>query len=144
MKLLSLLVATALLLPKVVVGKPIQKSDVAAVGPTIDYLAKYTWTLIFDYDNSNNTGSIVHTYKLSKSGSYTSQTFNEAITNEAKKLAESGSISVEAGASYGPVSASVKAGYSTSKEVSSFLQETTREQKETTETYLSEETRQCK
>ncbi|KAG6894954.1 hypothetical protein C0992_003788, partial [Termitomyces sp. T32_za158] len=75
------------------------------------------------------------------SGSYTSTTFNETVASEARKSAESGSIEISSGASYGPVSASVKAGISTSSEVENMLQNTIREQSEQTITWSTKETR---
>ncbi|KAG6896957.1 hypothetical protein C0993_007880 [Termitomyces sp. T159_Od127] len=87
-------------------------------------------------------GEIVHTFEFSRSGSYTSTTFNETVALEARKLAESGTIQVESGVSYGPVSANVQAGFSTSSEINTMLQSTTKEQEEETVTWSTKETRQ--
>ncbi|KAG6860271.1 hypothetical protein C0995_013448 [Termitomyces sp. Mi166 len=142
----SLLLGFALLFPRIVVGIPTNTSSKlsaidASLNPSVTIEGKLVWKLVFDYDNSANTGSIVHFYEFSRSGSYSSQTFNEAVSTEAKKLAQSGSIQIESGVSYGPVSANVKSGFETSKEVSSMLERTTREQKEATESYTRKETR---
>ncbi|KAG5731128.1 hypothetical protein E4T56_gene5125 [Termitomyces sp. T112] len=110
--------------------------------PTLTITARYVWELVFDYDNSGNSGEIVHSYEYTTSGSYTSTTFNETVTEEARKLVESGSIQLQSGASYGPVSASVEAGFSTSTEVNNMLQYTTKEQSEETTTWSIKETRQ--
>ncbi|KAG6908273.1 hypothetical protein DXG01_005538 [Tephrocybe rancida] len=96
---------------------------------------KFLWSLVFDYDNSGNDGEIVHAYSSTESRTYSSLSFNESVTSTAKKLAEKGFIDLDVGASYGPVSASVKTGYETSKEVNDMLQNTTRDQTEETTTY---------
>ena len=89
-------------------------------------------------------GEIVQTYEYTTAGSYTSMTFNETVTEEARKLVESGSIQLQSGVSYGPVSASVETGFSTSTDVDSMLQNTIKEQSEETISWSITETRQCK
>ncbi|KAG5715270.1 hypothetical protein E4T56_gene18759 [Termitomyces sp. T112] len=109
--------------------------------PSIIIDGKYVWKLVFDYDNSRNASSIVHSFELTTSGSYTSHAFNEVVSPEGKKLSETCSIQLEFGASYGPVSTNVKNAFHTSKEVISILEKTTREQTEGTESYVSREIR---
>ncbi|KAG6829967.1 hypothetical protein H0H92_002772 [Tricholoma furcatifolium] len=101
--------------------------------------ARLLWRLIFDYDNSGNEGSIEHKYTFTESGSYTSTEFNESVASHAKKLHEEDKIDVQVGASYGPVSASVGAGHSSSKEIDDMLQNTIRTQQETSITYTRTE-----
>ncbi|KAG6870940.1 hypothetical protein C0995_009571 [Termitomyces sp. Mi166 len=150
MQLQSLSLALALLFPQIVVGNPTNASSKqylidASSNPAITLNATYIWDLKFHYNNTNNAGeiqcsiilldSIVERYDLNESGSYTSQTFNEAVSSEAKKLSETSSIQLESGTSYSPVSASLTAsGFETSKEVSNILEQTTRDQKEETDT----------
>ncbi|KAG6893800.1 hypothetical protein C0992_008595 [Termitomyces sp. T32_za158] len=109
--------------------------------PMINIPGRYVWRLMFDHDNSGNAGSIERTTEIQISWSYTSQKFNETVTSSAKKLAESGRVELEAGASYGVASINVKAGYEASKEISSALQETTKQQREETVSYSRKETR---
>ncbi|KAG6848824.1 hypothetical protein H0H93_013678 [Arthromyces matolae] len=103
--------------------------------------AKYVWSLVFDYDNSANEGSIEQRYIFEESGSLAFTTFNESITSTAKKLAESGSINLEAGVSYGPVSASMGVGFESSKEINDMLKNATSIQSESTMTYTRKEER---
>ncbi|KAG6872773.1 hypothetical protein C0995_006693 [Termitomyces sp. Mi166 len=109
---------------------------------TLTITGRYTWELVFDYDNSGNSGEITHSYEFIRSGSYSSTTFNETVSSEARKLAESGSIQLETGASYGPVSASVAVGYETSNEVNTMLENTTSVQSEQTVSWSVKETRE--
>ncbi|KAG6886397.1 hypothetical protein C0995_008168, partial [Termitomyces sp. Mi166 len=95
----------------------------------------HIWDLKFRYNNIKNANSIVERYEFTESGSYTSQTFNEAVSSEAKKLSETSSTQLESGTSYGPISASLTSSFQTSKEVSNLLEQTTREQKEETNSY---------
>ncbi|KAG6867896.1 hypothetical protein C0993_009742 [Termitomyces sp. T159_Od127] len=108
---------------------------------TLTISARYVWELVFDYDNSGNSGEITHSYDFVESGSYTSKTFNETVSSEARKLFESKSIQLESGVSYRPISASIKAGYETSNEVKSMLENTIKEQSEETVSWSNKETR---
>ncbi|KAG6889610.1 hypothetical protein C0995_016136 [Termitomyces sp. Mi166 len=98
--------------------------------PILTITARYIWELIFDYDNRGNPGKITHTDEFVRSGSYTSTTFNETVSSEAKKLAESGSTQFQSGVSYGPITASVRVGYATSNEINTMLENTTKKQSE--------------
>ncbi|KAG6914409.1 hypothetical protein DXG01_000534 [Tephrocybe rancida] len=131
-----------------VVGTPIEarSSEATAIGPTVVIKGKYIQKFRFNYDNTNNSGSTTESYETVKSGSYTLQTFNGAVTSQARTLSESGSIQIEPEASYGPVSAKVQPRFTTNKEVSSFLKQTTRGQNERSrplpvETFTSKESR---
>ncbi|KAG6839106.1 hypothetical protein C0991_005739, partial [Blastosporella zonata] len=141
MQLLSLSLTSALLLSRIVVGTPTDTSEAAAASPTITIAGNYVWKLVFDYNNSNNTGNFTQSYSKVESGSYTSQTFNQAVQNQVESLSTSASIGIEYGASYGPVSASVSSSLAVSKDVSSALEQTTSEQKETVQSYSNQENR---
>ncbi|KAG6830641.1 hypothetical protein H0H87_007455 [Tephrocybe sp. NHM501043] len=103
--------------------------------------ARLLWRLVFDYDNSGNQGSIEHKYTFTESGSYTSTEFNESVATHAKKLHDEDKIEVQVGASYGPVSANVGAGHTSSKEIDDMLQNTSRIQSESTISYSRTEER---
>ncbi|KAG6848826.1 hypothetical protein H0H93_013680 [Arthromyces matolae] len=105
--------------------------------------AKFVWSLIFDYDNTGNDGEIEQIYTFEESGKYTSKDFNQTVTSTAKRLAEQGHIKLEAGLSYGPVSASIGVGFESSQELSNMLQNTTATQSESTITYSRSEIRTC-
>ncbi|KAF5380138.1 hypothetical protein D9615_006302 [Tricholomella constricta] len=108
---------------------------------TIEVKAQFHWNLVFDYDNTGNTGSIVQEYKIKMSGSYTSKTYMETVSSNTRKFAESNEIELATGASYGPVSANLKNTSHTSKEVTDMLQNTTSHQTEETEQWSQEEKR---
>lgn len=110
----------------------------------VPFSSKYRWELVFDYDNSGNTGTITQEVSYTKSSSYNSKSFTQEVSSEAKKLASSHSVEVEAGFSWGPVSASVKAGYSASKEVTTSLENTSKNEVEETSSYSETEKRTYK
>ncbi|KAG6863438.1 hypothetical protein C0991_005773 [Blastosporella zonata] len=124
-----------------VVGTPTDTSEAAATSPTITIAANYIWKLVFDYNNSNNSGNFTQSYSKVESGSYTSQNFYQAVHNQVESFSTSASIGIESGASYGPVSASVSSNLAVSKDVSSALEQTISEQKETVQSYSNEENR---
>ncbi|KAG6848067.1 hypothetical protein H0H93_003670 [Arthromyces matolae] len=123
--------------------------------------ARLLWRLVFDYDNSGNEGtirlsltltrlisrsfsslgSIEHKYTYTESGSYVSTEFNESVASHAKKLHDEQKIEIQVGASYGPVSANIGAGHTSSKEIDDMLQNTTRTQTESTVSYSRTEER---
>ncbi|KAG6826190.1 hypothetical protein H0H92_000771 [Tricholoma furcatifolium] len=108
---------------------------------TLSLDAQYVWKQIFDYDNSNNSGPIQHTYTISRSSSYSSQTFNQAVVSEAQSESSKSEVQLEADVSYDIASASVKTGFQQSKDVSNALEKTTQDQKTYTETSSFTETR---
>ncbi|KAI0696248.1 hypothetical protein BC835DRAFT_1543701 [Cytidiella melzeri] len=84
-----------------------------------------SWDLIFDYDNSTNSGTIRESVTITTTESieFTAfeQTFNETIRKELEKE----HVGTEVGASYEGISAKVDASIDISSEVSDTLQETT-------------------
>ncbi|KAG5725213.1 hypothetical protein E4T56_gene10119 [Termitomyces sp. T112] len=98
--------------------------------PTIAIKARSAWELISDYDNRENANEVTITFDFVTSGSYISAMFNEAVASEARKLAESGSVQLESGVSYGPITASTQAGYQMSSEINTMLENTIGEQPE--------------
>ncbi|KAG5644039.1 hypothetical protein DXG03_009191 [Asterophora parasitica] len=107
----------------------------------IEIKSRFIWNLVFDYDNSDNTGSIVQAYTVKTSGSYTSKTYMQSVSETTQKTAEAHSIDIEAGASYGPISASIKNSNNWSKEVSDMLTNTTTTQRDETKEWSNEEAR---
>ncbi|KAG6848827.1 hypothetical protein H0H93_013681 [Arthromyces matolae] len=103
--------------------------------------AKFVWSLVFDYDNSGNEGQITRKYTFKESTKYTSKQFNQSVASKAQKLAEQGHIKLEAGVSYGPVSANMGIGYESSKEINDMLENTTEVQSESDITTEKEEQR---
>ncbi|KAG6848828.1 hypothetical protein H0H93_013682 [Arthromyces matolae] len=103
--------------------------------------AKFIWSLVFDYDNSANDGEIEYKITVEQGGSYTSKDFSESVASTARRLAEEGHIKVEAGLSFGPVSASISAGHESSKEINEMLENTTGTQSEGTVTKYQKEER---
>lgn len=127
----------------------------------------FKWNLIFDYDNSDNAGAssmsfsasatlvcrliaspcagqITQSVSIEITGSYMSKTFMESIQTTTKNLKEEHVVDAEVGASYGPVSATMKYGYHNTKELTDMLQNTTSTQTEETKTWAFKETRECK
>ncbi|KAG6824905.1 hypothetical protein H0H92_005439 [Tricholoma furcatifolium] len=154
MQLLLLSLVPALLFSQVLIGGPTAWASAhlmfddptldLATSVTLDIDAQYVWQQIFDYDNSNNSGTIQHSYSIVRSYSYSSRTFNQAVVTEARKEASELQIQLQADVSYSVYSASVKTGYQQSREVSSLLERTTQDQKEYTENSSFTETRTCK
>ncbi|KAG6913676.1 hypothetical protein DXG01_005221 [Tephrocybe rancida] len=156
MQLLSSSLVPALLFSQIVFGTPVEtrSSEATAVGPTVvikgstsgnsDSTTTTPITQVSARLEAKNwsptaigqfPGSATESYETVKFRSCTFQTFNEAVTSQARTLSESGSIQIESDASYGPVSVEVQPRFTTSKEVSSFLEQTTRGQNETVETF---------
>ncbi|KAG6913594.1 hypothetical protein DXG01_005697 [Tephrocybe rancida] len=139
MHLLSLSFAAALLFSQIVTGNPVKTRTNEVTDDTspnvVNVTASYTYKLIFDYDNRNNSAPFSHDYKLVETGKYASQTFNQAVMSEAKKQNTAASIKFDADTSYGPASASVSSEISMSNEMSKFLEQTTKLQKETSDGY---------
>ena len=93
------------------------------------YQASYdgtiSWDLIFNYDNSTNSGTIREklTITTTESLDYTSfeQTFNETVRKELEK----NHVGSEVGASYEGITAKLDASIDISTEITDTLQETT-------------------
>ncbi|KAI0265965.1 hypothetical protein BC834DRAFT_824277 [Gloeopeniophorella convolvens] len=107
----------------------------------IEILGKFVWELVFQYDNSGNSGTIEHTYSVEIVESYSSSQFLKSVSETTTKLSESNEVSTEVGASYGPVSASLKYSYTNSKEITDVLQNTTQSQIDQSQTTTTTETR---
>jgi hypothetical protein len=84
-----------------------------------------SWDLIFDYDNSTNSGTIREklTITTTESLEYTQfeQSFNETVRKELEKE----HVGSEVGASYEGISAKVDASIDVSTEITDTLQQTT-------------------
>ena len=93
------------------------------------YQASYdgtiSWDLIFDYDNSTNSGTIREkvTITTTESLEYTEfeQSFNETVRKELEKE----HVGSEVGASYEGITAKVDASIEVSTEITDTVQETT-------------------
>ncbi|KAG5644033.1 hypothetical protein DXG03_009185 [Asterophora parasitica] len=106
--------------------------------------SKFRWNLIFDYDNSDNSGSIVHEFKFTMSGSYSSKKYMETVSVTTRKTAESHGLELQTGASYGPFSASINNSSNSSKELTDMLSNTTSTQTDKTLEWSNEENRTYK
>ncbi|KAI0265966.1 hypothetical protein BC834DRAFT_159647 [Gloeopeniophorella convolvens] len=91
----------------------------------VEILGKLAWELVFQHDNSNNSGSIVYAGSVKLVKSYSSSQFLKHISETTAKLSESNQVSTEAGASYGPVSASLKYPHANSTHITDMLQDIT-------------------
>ncbi|KAI0262621.1 hypothetical protein BC834DRAFT_890984 [Gloeopeniophorella convolvens] len=111
---------------------------------TIQVAGKFIWELVFDYDNSGNSGEIEHKYSVTIAESYNSSDFLKTISQTTQKLTQSHEVSAEAGVSYGPASASLKYSYNNTKEVSDMLERTTSRQVDQKFDRTSTETRTYK
>ncbi|KAG5643219.1 hypothetical protein DXG03_001340 [Asterophora parasitica] len=107
----------------------------------IEIKSRFRWGLVFDYNNSDNSGSIVHEYKFKTSGSYKSTTYMETVRVITQTTAESHGLQLQTGASYGPISASISNSSNWSKELSDMLSNTTSVQEEKALEWSNEESR---
>ena len=92
---------------------------------TVTIEGQISWTLLWNYDNSTNSGTIKDkvTVKTSESVDYTSfeKTFNSTVRDELKK----GHVGAEIGVSYAGITAKVESGIDVSEEVTETLEATT-------------------
>ncbi|KAA8907998.1 hypothetical protein FN846DRAFT_946297 [Sphaerosporella brunnea] len=94
----------------------------------------FYWKLVFDYDNSDNAGTITQTYRHRTIERFSQSTFSERATEATRK--ESGSVKV--GSEYRVVSASVEYGFEGSWQVNDMLSTTTRSQTDLNREIVSE------
>jgi len=99
---------------------------------TVQVEGRIFWKLVFEYDNTDNSGEIRQEISTDIVKSYKSSTFREDVSKVTHSYLEKIGVSTEAGASYGPVSAKVSASYENSKEINDLMETTTRSQTETT------------
>lgn len=82
------------------------------------------WDLIFDYDNTNNSGSIQLYTEVTTSEYVYYSTFDSAISTTSRTEIESAGAAAEVGASYAGVSAKVSTNIAVSSEVTDALTQT--------------------
>ncbi|EAU83104.1 hypothetical protein E4U22_004464 [Claviceps purpurea] len=99
------------------------------------------WELVFDYDNSSNTGEITQSYTVKISQTSTRSTFASEVSTTTIDTLTKNNQEVDVGASYGAISANVSASWEHSEEVNNMLEKTTQTSTEDTYTVETEETR---
>ncbi|EAU83124.1 hypothetical protein CC1G_11650 [Coprinopsis cinerea okayama7 len=93
---------------------------------TIQLKATLYWKLVFEYNNSDNSGQIVQSYTAKVYSESTRSTFSETVSRTTTDIMEKEGITSAADASWGPVSANVSASYEHSEEVNYMLEQTTK------------------
>ncbi|KAI0260944.1 hypothetical protein BC834DRAFT_898167 [Gloeopeniophorella convolvens] len=87
---------------------------------------KLVWDLIFESDNSENTGEIEHTYNATLNNPYPSSEFLKLVSEAIKRQSWSGElVQVEIGVSYEVVSANSARGHNSAREISDMLERAT-------------------
>ena len=130
---------------------------------TVQVHATLYWRLVFEYNNLDNNGtsslvwlpsfhsrtfrtvagSIIHSFEIETYTKSTRTAFAESVSKTAvETLTEAGS-NVEAGGSYGPVSAKVQKSFGQKHSLEDMLQKTTRESGEDVSQVTTKVKREC-
>lgn len=111
---------------------------------TVEVQGKITWDLVWNYDNSDNDGSIVETREYKTEQRVTYSVFNREFSENTRKDLNAANVGAELGASYAGISAKLTSSVESSSEITEALQRTT-ESKYEGESYTSSTlTQTCK